>query len=564
MTVCAAPVFGHQVQLGELALDVVGIGARLVDLVDRHDDRHVGRLGVVDRFARLRHDAVVGRDDEDDDVGDLGAAGAHQGERFVAGRVEEDDAAAVADVDVIRADVLRDAAGFALGDLGLADGVEQRRLAVVDVAHDRDDRRARPMSSGFDSSPSAETSSCSKLRISISAPNSRAMSLAVSMSSVLLMVIIMRFINSLASTSFTRTSSLSARSFTVMPSASVMVRVIGGGAAGADGHRAPTAARAGSARARLTHGPLLSERRTLPEAVETLPGRAGHARARHALAAACGPAATAADADHRACPASSDAAVSTAAAAVLAHRPGRRRRRASRRALPALRVAPAAVRRGGWTMRGCDTCGRFAGVSGRAGCGVLPGSSMRKPNRRRDESSRWCRWRRNRRGGSDGRGRLFDRSPRQPVVLRSAHRLRRQRTWAPQHARSRRTPRRAQAPEALFRDRPGRAGAGVRPVAGVAGLAPAAGGAGGCTMRGCVTCGRFAGASGRAGCGVLPGSSMRSRIVGGTNRPEGADGGATDAAAAICPAVLEVERSSLLRRHTRTAGKTQGKAAEKA
>ena len=60
------------------------------------------------------------------------------------------------------------------------------------------------------------------------------MSLATSMSSVLLMVIIMRFISSFASTSFTRTSSLSARSFTVMPSASVIVRVIGGGGAGAD------------------------------------------------------------------------------------------------------------------------------------------------------------------------------------------------------------------------------------------------------------------------------------------------------------------------------------------
>ena len=139
----AAPVFGHEVQLGQLALDVVGIGARLVDLVDRDDDRHVGRLGVVDRLARLRHDAVVGRDDEHDDVGDLGAAGAHQRERFVARRVEEDDAAAVADVDVIGADVLRDAAGFALGDLRFADGVEQRRLAVIDVAHDGDDRRAR-------------------------------------------------------------------------------------------------------------------------------------------------------------------------------------------------------------------------------------------------------------------------------------------------------------------------------------------------------------------------------------------------------------------------------------
>ena len=98
---------------------------------------------MVDRFARLRHDAVVGRDDEHDDVGDLGAAGAHQGERLVTGRVEEHDAAAVADVDVIGADVLRDAAGFALGDLRFADRVEQRRLAVVDVTHDGDDRRAR-------------------------------------------------------------------------------------------------------------------------------------------------------------------------------------------------------------------------------------------------------------------------------------------------------------------------------------------------------------------------------------------------------------------------------------
>ena len=63
------------------------------------------------------------------------------------------------------------------------------------------------------------------------------------------MVIIMRFINSLASTSFTRTSSFSARSFTVIPSASVMVRVIGGGAAGIIGGGGATgrSRRAGSA-----------------------------------------------------------------------------------------------------------------------------------------------------------------------------------------------------------------------------------------------------------------------------------------------------------------------------
>ena len=68
-----------------------GIGVGLVDLVDRHDDRHVGRLGVADRLDRLRHDAVVGGHDQHDDVGHLGAAGAHRREGRVAGRVDEGD-----------------------------------------------------------------------------------------------------------------------------------------------------------------------------------------------------------------------------------------------------------------------------------------------------------------------------------------------------------------------------------------------------------------------------------------------------------------------------------------
>ena len=46
-------------------------------------------------------------------------------------------------VDVVGADVLRDAARLAGDDVGLADVVEQRGLAVVDVAHDGDHRRPR-------------------------------------------------------------------------------------------------------------------------------------------------------------------------------------------------------------------------------------------------------------------------------------------------------------------------------------------------------------------------------------------------------------------------------------
>ena len=60
----AAPLFGLKTELDELALHALGVGARLVDLVDRDDDRNVRALGVGDRFFGLRHDAVVGGDDE--------------------------------------------------------------------------------------------------------------------------------------------------------------------------------------------------------------------------------------------------------------------------------------------------------------------------------------------------------------------------------------------------------------------------------------------------------------------------------------------------------------------
>ena len=115
-----------------------------VDLVDGHDERHAGVPGVADRLDGLRHDLVVRRHDQHDDVGDLGAAGAHGGERLVTRRVEEGDLAVVRQLDVVRADVLGDATRLAGHDVGLPDVVEQGRLAVVHVTHDRHDRRPRP------------------------------------------------------------------------------------------------------------------------------------------------------------------------------------------------------------------------------------------------------------------------------------------------------------------------------------------------------------------------------------------------------------------------------------
>ena len=142
----AAVFFRNQTVFGKLAADLVRVGARLIDLVDGHHDRHMRGLGVVDGFHGLRHDAVVGGDHEDRDVGEFGATGTHCGEGFVARGIEERDLARLAlkvDGHLVCADALGDAAGFAFDDVGAADGVEQSGLTVVDMAHDGDDRRTR-------------------------------------------------------------------------------------------------------------------------------------------------------------------------------------------------------------------------------------------------------------------------------------------------------------------------------------------------------------------------------------------------------------------------------------
>src|SRR5215217_2942939 len=140
-----APEFlWHQTVFGQRPADLRRIGTFLVDLVDCDHDRHIGRLRVVDGLHRLRHDAVVGCDHQDRDVGGLGASGAHGGERLVARGVDEGDqpfAAVEIDGNLVGTDVLGDAAGFLLADVGLADRVEQAGLAVVDVTHDGDHRR---------------------------------------------------------------------------------------------------------------------------------------------------------------------------------------------------------------------------------------------------------------------------------------------------------------------------------------------------------------------------------------------------------------------------------------
>src|SRR5664280_1773176 len=66
----AAPLLRYESVFADLLEDPIGVGVGLVHLVDRDDQGDVGGLGVVDRFDGLGHDADVGGDHQNDDVGD--------------------------------------------------------------------------------------------------------------------------------------------------------------------------------------------------------------------------------------------------------------------------------------------------------------------------------------------------------------------------------------------------------------------------------------------------------------------------------------------------------------
>ena len=138
----AAELFGYHFFSHQLAFDAVHIGIGLVDLVDGHHDGYTGRFCMLDSFAGLRHHAVIGRNHQNHDVGGLRASGTHGRESLVTRRIQKGHHAARS-FHVVGANVLGNAAGLTRRHFGCADVVEQRGLAMVNVAHDGDHRCAR-------------------------------------------------------------------------------------------------------------------------------------------------------------------------------------------------------------------------------------------------------------------------------------------------------------------------------------------------------------------------------------------------------------------------------------
>ncbi len=135
-----APVFGNEALFGQFSFDVVRIGSFLINFVDCDHDRNAGSLGVADAsrvWSMTPSSAATTRM-----TMSVTCAPRIRMVVTLRGRsIEEHDFAAIR-VDVVRTDVLRDAACFAVCHMGETDGVEQGGFTVVNMTHDSDHRWA--------------------------------------------------------------------------------------------------------------------------------------------------------------------------------------------------------------------------------------------------------------------------------------------------------------------------------------------------------------------------------------------------------------------------------------
>ena len=90
----------------------------------------------------LRHDGVIGCDDDNRKVGELCTTCTHRCKGFMTRSIEECDTTPVRKHHVVCTDMLGNTSGLTGDDIRISDVVEEGCLTMVDVSHHCDDRRS--------------------------------------------------------------------------------------------------------------------------------------------------------------------------------------------------------------------------------------------------------------------------------------------------------------------------------------------------------------------------------------------------------------------------------------
>jgi len=139
----ASELFKVHALLKDSRLRALHIGIRLVYLIDCNDEGDSGFFDARQGLKGLRLHAVVGGDDKDGDVGDVGATSTNGGESGMPRGVDERDAlfcASSVTLDLIGGDVLGNATRFFCDRIRFPYEIKKRGFAVVHVSHNDHNR----------------------------------------------------------------------------------------------------------------------------------------------------------------------------------------------------------------------------------------------------------------------------------------------------------------------------------------------------------------------------------------------------------------------------------------
>ena len=95
---------------------------------------------MIERFDSLGHNAVIGCNNQYDDIGNLGSARTHHRKGFVTGRIKEGNIS-LGSRHHIGADMLRNTAEFMGSNISAANSVQRLGLTVVNMSHNSNNRR---------------------------------------------------------------------------------------------------------------------------------------------------------------------------------------------------------------------------------------------------------------------------------------------------------------------------------------------------------------------------------------------------------------------------------------
>ena len=133
---------------GKLLFDPFRVRILLVNLVDRDYHRNTGITSMMNRFDRLRFDAIISCNHQNDNVCHFRTTRSHRTECFMTRSVQKGNRA-VLRINPVRAYMLGNAARFAGCNVGLPQVIKQRRLAVIDMTHDRNHWRSPRLGTRF-------------------------------------------------------------------------------------------------------------------------------------------------------------------------------------------------------------------------------------------------------------------------------------------------------------------------------------------------------------------------------------------------------------------------------